>query len=98
MSKHLPGPWTWKPSSDGKSIEIVSMLSCALDPGVWVDAAGEASEANARLVAAVPELLEALLNMIGMFDTPLARIRLSGLMYDEARESARAALQKARGE
>ena len=40
----------------------------------------------------VRALVEALENMTGAFDTPIARRKMSGEMSDEARTSARAAL------
>ena len=44
------------------------------------------------------ELVEALENMLGVFDTPIVRRKLGGSFADEARMSANAALAKAHGE
>ena len=51
--------------------------------------------ANARLIAAAPELLEALQNMVGAFDTPVASRRISDNFSNECRDQARAAIEKA---
>ena len=56
MSKHTPGPW--KVSSSGNDIEN------AYGAGVCALYADESSEANARLIAAAPELLEALERLV----------------------------------
>lgn len=62
MSKHTPGPWTFKGRTvrgphprdpEGRTRIVVNAI---WDRGTYV---GEA-EANARLIAAAPELLEAL--------------------------------------
>lgn len=62
MSKHTPGPWEWNKNYrglDGPGGAVI--LEYAPYEGMWVpDYAGDWSEANARLIAAAPELLEAL--------------------------------------
>ena len=69
-AKHTPGPWTYSTHSDGWSytIHIAQADDAAYTPD-WSDVAyftpcrGERQqiqEANARLIAAAPELLEAL--------------------------------------
>jgi hypothetical protein len=69
MTKHTPGPWHIRtnrhPQTDGLPWGWVDAaapgVSQRLIPGVavqWVR--GDVSEANARLIAAAPELLEAL--------------------------------------
>jgi len=62
MSKHTPGPWELKtvPTSIGKCHKIGPFNAC-----IYVDninsrkQSDEEMEANARLIAAAPELLEA---------------------------------------
>ena len=58
MSKHTPGPWEAREHSDG------SHWFVDWDGG-WT-AGDELSEANARLIAAAPELLEACEACFGM--------------------------------
>lgn len=62
MSKHTPGPWTvdgnvirGDEKSNG-SVSVACILDVAYPYGRW---AGESAQANARLIAAAPDLLEA---------------------------------------
>lgn len=54
MSKHTPGPWTFEAGGHGNCGMIVGKTSVVCD---FVD---DPKEADARLIAAAPELLEAL--------------------------------------
>ena len=54
MSKHTPGPW--------KLVDRDSVL-IPIAPYEWAEAYG-GTEANARLIAAAPDLLEALKGML----------------------------------
>jgi ketosteroid isomerase-like protein len=92
MSAHTPGPWTVADNNevhcDAKTIAMVADLNW----GQYRDAEdnGEAEfEANARLIAAAPELLEALKALTDA-DTDFTRAW--------AKEAARAAIAKATGE
>jgi hypothetical protein len=91
---HTPGPW----SMDGlrgvwliaaRDVPQVARLTC--DPD---DAEGTAAtEADARLIAAAPELLDALEDAARWINTLPADIRLGSIML----EKLRAAIAKARG-
>jgi hypothetical protein len=88
MSKHTPGPWVydgcWQDivSCDGKIIAFAS-----LD--------GEQSEYDARLIAAAPELLEALEELSLLMDD----VRNGEYTPDHlTTQPARAAIAKAKGE
>lgn len=63
MSKHTPGPWEIERYSDGL-IQIVGNARIVSDDEeivtTVVEAVARGDEANARLIAAAPELLEAL--------------------------------------
>ena len=97
MSKHTPGPWSYtmdkergwdfKLTADHGKTVIVSGCGCCDSP--WVSC-----EADARLIAAAPELLEALEKIVRMFegadDTVWA--------VEDYRQKARAAIAKAKGE
>ena len=73
MSAHTPGPWQYLPGDEDEE-------TCGLIVGktAWVcDFVSDPIEANARLIAAAPDLLEALKEMveiaeltIGWFSTP----------------------------
>lgn len=58
MSKHTPGPWHKGELRGGEiHVRVAGFTVARVD--AWVGNGG-VSEANARLIAAVPELLEAL--------------------------------------
>lgn len=59
---------------------------------------GDSADANARLIAAAPELYEALQIASGLIDTPIGRRKLGLDANGEAVAAIRAALSKARGE
>ncbi len=99
MSKKSPAPWSYKKAKweDGFSIldadgDAVTESGCGCCPpkdvGVWL-------EDDARLIAAAPDLLEALDGMMQVYggvkwDTGAVEIELQNL--------ARAAIAKAKGE
>lgn len=67
-AKHTPGPWDYfVGNANGRGLIRVETAASAATAGVHVAslARGGNSEANARLIAAAPELLEALENMVG---------------------------------
>lgn len=100
--KGTPGPWIADKTS--RAVGPVShdddQSYGILIPVAWVefdqDVGVQAS--NQRLIAAAPELLEALQNMIGAFDNPIVRRKLPSTFNCEAIQSARAAINKALGE
>ncbi len=86
MSKHTPGPW--KPTyesdpyrlvdhTDGREIAAVSGVD------------NENRDANARLIAAAPDLLEALKGLLPMWESGVSEPWV---------EAAKAAIAKAEGE
>jgi hypothetical protein len=92
MSKHTPGPWVVYELIDGydiRSPEAECWVATASDPEAVWGAIGR--EEDARLIAAAPDLLEALVDFIKMFgadDDP----RLIKLL-----NKTRAAITKAKG-
>lgn len=65
-SKHTPGPWTYQENSDVYTHIVrgaTNSLICQLAQSTHVEI-----EANARLIAAAPELLEAAMAFIAPFD------------------------------
>ena len=101
MSKHTPGPWEIKSHFDSCYRYISAPEHIALAQVVWCVEEEERSpvcEANAHLIAAAPELLEAL--EMGYRET-MDYIRLNHLPGAEDNhwlQLARAAIAKAKGE
>jgi hypothetical protein len=94
MSKHTPGPWrasnatVYAPNQNAPR----QMIPIKIESG-WLDGAWESDDeahANARLIAAAPEMLEAL-ELIDGYDG-------DAIPVSQVRETVRAALAKARGE
>jgi hypothetical protein len=62
MSKHTPGPWTAE--DEGASVHIAG------HDGIWVaEVYGIDDNANARLIAAAPDLLQALTEVVETYDS-----------------------------
>ena len=60
MSKHTPGPWRFEPHSVDSNYMLIY---CSNTPGEGDNVRGYCGAANARLIAAAPDLLEALRQM-----------------------------------
>jgi len=86
MSAHTPGPW--KMSTDAMGSQVKGKIG-----GEWITVADQLDEGDARLIAAAPELLEALETVV----RALENISISWGAHHEV-ETARAAIAKARGE
>ena len=88
MSKHTPGPWTYHICRDTSTARIEAKGGCEV-VGSTVGYSSEECEANAKLIAAAPDLLEALERMVECCDLfPLADYHIQ----------AKAAIAEARGE
>ena len=99
MNKHTPGPWSYRRKGSSQEWEIDSGYCPILDHQSWKGLAviygcdddkkngSIVGDANARLIAAAPELLEALEEL-------LAETWINGAFADKAR----AAIAKAKGE
>lgn len=93
-AQHTPGPWAVYPETDGTEI-------CAVDiaPGLPIRqivshiARGENWIANARLIAAAPELLLAVRALMNLFEQHEDRAHIKSPVGDYAR----AAIAKATG-
>jgi hypothetical protein len=89
MSGHTPGPWMFRRAKERPRFIIEGLSSTG--SGVWflADVEGrsiDTNEANARLIAAAPELLAALKDLVEFEDRD-----------DRLRDAARAAIAKAEG-
>ena len=102
-TKHTPGPWAYATAQDGWRFNIHQADGAPYTPGysdvAWSmnTVSGEAKdvqEANARLIAAAPELLEALEALVRHDSAADSR---EGLPACIELDSARDAIAKARG-
>ncbi len=97
MSKHTPVPWKANFAISGAAYIFGGDRNFACVFNEWKDE--ENQEANARLIAAAPELLEALAALLDLNDN---YSYFGGEIYrdriDRAWDNARAAIAKARGE
>ena len=96
MSKHTPGPWKAKKwvgtdPYDDPDRPFVEVGNVHWSPKNWKPAAAIKQTANARLIAAAPELLEALENLLKVHEG-------EGGTQHNAADIARAAIAKAKGE
>ncbi len=64
-TKHTPGPW----KQEGNNIVADYTATCGVVASVSAMPNKWETEANARLIAAAPELLEALRDVMGWYDT-----------------------------
>ena len=98
MSNHTPGPWHYEESPMKTGWCVVTGNNYLADVhkhvGAMVDDVQD--EANARLIASAPELLEALESMVAEFDN-LNRALDPELSVDRPRILARAAIAKVKG-
>jgi hypothetical protein len=101
-SKHTPGPW--RVDESGKTVSSdavtdIAILNMANPRYGWggSDVSGASYRAaNARLIAAAPELLESLILMVRTHDEP-AESMLQEMREQKWLEQARAAIAKATG-
>jgi len=114
MNKHTPGPWKvdTQERSDGDAIAVFPSIGgvCICEvvarsgEGRSNPIIQETAEANARLIAAAPELLEALKGCAAMLAECAKQHRLDGsgeghgTLADKHAAIARAAIDKATGE
>ena len=100
-ANHTPGPWSSSMWTDDVAGAVGWSIVCG-DAGHLVPTNTfetddeEEAEANARLIAAAPELLDALKAMLDQFNYST----VSGLVHDESMAimKAREAIAKATGE
>lgn len=70
MSAHTPGPWMVLPSVDRGQFCILTEHGNRIDIAVTYGSSAVPREANAKLIAAAPELLEALIAVRDRKHTP----------------------------
>lgn len=94
MSRHTPGPWHVSESLDGTMTEVMAG-PIYIAPAVWQASVGtdnqqQEREANARLIAAAPSLLEALEQIVSEAEN-------EGMITESCIASARALISEAKG-
>ena len=94
MSKHTPGPWRYKLHRVDCNYMLIT---CSDDPQEGDNLRGYCGEANARLIAAAPDLLEALQDLFG---ADMEHVLMGDGKDDQvaAIAKAHAAIAKATGE
>lgn len=108
MSKHTAGPWVIIPGGDewsqGRIATIEPKPEAMIEPNYWtvaeVNNRREEREANARLISAAPDLLEALEAILPFIPVTTAS-EGGAAKYSEnvrAADMVRAAIAKSRGE
>ena len=93
LSGFAPGPWKVNPTDDTTVITHDRNMVAEIDgdynePDLW-----PVMEANARLIAAAPELLEALQRLSAQCE----RLRMAWQLESDAERNARAVIAKATG-
>lgn len=89
-TEHTPGPWKLWQNDVGAFVISQGDAAILCQRNDWDHRAAESS-ANARLISAAPDMLEALMEFVSMFPT------VPGSIGDEVRQKARAAIAKACG-
>lgn len=92
-TKHTSGPWRYEPGRDGRPPYVIRGTEGGF---VVVGMTAERQEADARLIAAAPDLLLALERITSSYRSLLARRPVRDV--DETLAEVDAALAKARGE
>lgn len=99
-TKHTPGPWLVGDLSVSEIVGINREHICRIDglppDSSWLD--GERRIANAHLIAAAPELLDALKNALNVLDGVACGHLGTVQMESRAIKIARQAIAKAEGE
>ncbi len=101
MSEHTPGPWSYKHNGHYFDVGVIEEGRDMVYPDVCMGVRS-CSEADARLIAAAPDLLESLDNVSAAFETLLAHYGPSMSEADRVQrerlfQDARATIRKARG-
>lgn len=101
--KHTPGPWEVYQPSKSQEVALIRVAPKSSFPGNIVVASVAANppeshwEGNAKLIAAAPDMLEALEFLIGILRTPYNGNPDHAAEYDAAFDRAVGAIAKATG-
>lgn len=100
MSKHTPGPWQYRRSSTSSTDHYEIMPAGQLGgwkDGRYLSVSGAIDEHDARLIAAAPDMLEALKSIAEFWNRDHNEKAMVGACW-HAVETAEAAIAKAEGE
>lgn len=98
-SNHTPGPWY----AERENSHAGDVATCHWDGGEWWSVfslrwgEGGSAEANARLIAAAPDLLEALDTLTTVVGLTAFKYEAQRAVLQEACDKGRAAINKAKG-
>lgn len=93
---HTPGPWEAEPMEDGCSVAYRINDAHGYEIGVTSGRDGESEEAaNARLIAAAPDMLAALKECLPLFDMVTALDDHGSNVLGQAENLIRAAIAEA---
>ncbi len=102
MTKHTPGPWDYRlrfNAEDKGNPPLGGWYSVTADAANFMVASTELSaeedEANARLIAAAPDLLSSCVGLLSALEEMIPRFK--SFHGNETVEYARAAIAKAKG-
>lgn len=98
--KHTPGPWVHYadlPSAEPSWHIITSANKMRVLANVHIEPGNTVDEANAALIAAAPDMFEALANLIPRFEAACRATGSDEEFVKAATEAHRAALAKATG-
>ena len=109
MTKHTPGPWVLddpcenNPQRAMGGEQIFKVTGCGFGSGLIADVSSwwysrESAKANARLIAAAPDMLAALEQVLELHAKCERENMIDWQWFDAAYYAARAAIAKARGE
>lgn len=99
--KHTPGPWQLKQVTNSRGKVTRYRIYSGHDYGQHTDVAREPQEADARLIAAGPDLLEALEELVEQAQIAgdaLSRMGAGATRLGLAQTKAKRAIAKARGD
>lgn len=97
MSKHTPGPWVVGENQDHDAIMASDYYVATVHDACGIESNDETSRANAKLIAAAPDLLEALRCSVAAFEgDTIDEIEADyGIATAQRVDMARAAIRKA---
>ncbi len=97
MNKHTPAPWSLLEDRVPSSLEVIGSDGKSICE-LWRRANVEKEKADSRLIAAAPELLEALNDLLNACYKASIHDELSEIIDGKLMDAAQLAIAKARGE